>query len=132
VLPAARRRGGPGTDVTLGVSGPVTLVSFAVQQDQPGVRSGRRCVARRGRATGRRCTRVVTLGTFTRPGRDGTDHLVFSGRVSTSGATPRAGAAARRPSTRALSPGRYRLRAIALSAAGRASLAVTRAFRVRR
>jgi hypothetical protein len=132
VLPATRRRGGPGTDVTLGVSGPVTLVSFAVQQDQPGVRSGRRCVARRGRATGRRCTRVVTLGTFTRPGRDGTDHLVFSGRVSTSGAMPRAGTAARRPSTRALSPGRYRLRAIALSAAGRASLAVTRAFRVRR
>jgi hypothetical protein len=131
VVPARRRSGGPGTDVSLTVSGPVALESFAVQQARPGVRSGRRCLARRRGARGRRCTRVVTLGTFARPGRDGADHFVFSGRLAARGATPRVGAAARRVSTRALPPGHYRLVAVALSAAGRRSLPVVRAFRVR-
>jgi hypothetical protein len=75
---------------------------------------------------------VVTLGTFTRAGRDGTDRFVFSGRLATRGATPRVRAAARRPSTQALSPGRYRLRAVALSATGNRSVAVGQAFGVRR
>jgi hypothetical protein len=131
VLPARRRRDGPGTEVSLTVSGPVVLESFAVQQDRAGVTSGGRCVAPRPGARGRRCTRVVTLGTFARPGRDGADRFVFSGRLATRGATPRVRAAARRVSTRALPPGRYRLRAVALSAAGRGSVPVVRAFRVR-
>jgi hypothetical protein len=131
VLPARRRSGGPGTEVSLTVSGPVAIESFAVQQDRPGVTSGGHCVARRRGARGRRCTRAVTLGTFTRPGRDGTDRFVFSGRLTVRGATPRARAAVRRPATRALPPGRYFLRAVALSAAGRRSAAMVRAFRVR-
>jgi hypothetical protein len=131
VLPARRRSGGPGTDASLTVSGPVVLESFAVQQDRAGVTSVGRCVAPRRGARGRRCTRVVTVGTFARPGRDGADHFVFSGRLATPGATPRARAAARRVATRALPPGRYRLRAVALSAAGRRSVPVVRAFRVR-
>ena len=126
VLPARRRSGGPGTDASLTVSGPVVLESFAVQQNRPGITSGGRCVARRRGARGRRCTRVVTLGTFARPGRAGADRFVFSGRLTTRSATPRA-----RVSTRALPPGRYHLRAVALSAAGRRSAAVVRAFRVR-
>jgi secreted trypsin-like serine protease len=130
VLLSRRRAGAPGTEVRLTVSGPVALESFAVQQDRSGVRSGRRCVARRPGARGRRCTRTVTLGTFTRPGRDGADRFVFSGRLASRGATPRGRAAARRVSTLALPSGRYRLRAAALSAAGRRSAAVARAFRV--
>ena len=132
VLLSRRRRGGPGTQVSLSVSGPVVLESFAVQQARAGVRSGGRCAAPRRGLRGRRCTRVVTLGTFTRPGRAGADRFVFSGRLATRGATPRARAAARRVSTRALAPGRYRLRTVALSATGRRSTAVVRAFRVRR
>jgi hypothetical protein len=131
VLPARRRSGGPGTEVSLTVSGPVVIESFAVQQDRSGVRSGGRCVAPRAGVRGRRCTRTVTLGTFTRPGRDGADRFVFSGRLASRGATPRGRAAARRVSTLALPSGRYRLRAVALSAAGRRSAAVARAFRVR-
>ena len=57
----------------------------------------------------------------------GTDHFVFSGRVSTRRVTARPRAA----STRALAAGHYRLRAVAMTAAGRSSAAVSRAFRVR-
>jgi secreted trypsin-like serine protease len=131
VLPARRPSGGRGTVATLTVSGPVVLESFAVQQARAGIRSGGRCVAPRRGARGRRCTRVVTVGTFARPGRDGADHFVFSGRLAVGGATPRVRAAARRISTRALPPGRYLLRAVALSASGRPSSPVLRAFRVR-
>jgi secreted trypsin-like serine protease len=131
VLLTRRRANGPGTQVSLSVSGPVVLESFAVQQARAGVRSGGRCVAPRRGLRGRRCTRVVTLGTFTRAGRAGADRFVFSGRLATRGATPRARAAARRVSTRALPAGRYRLRTVALSATGRRSAAVVRAFRVR-
>jgi hypothetical protein len=130
VVPARRPGGGLGTDVSLSVSGSAVLVSFAVQQDRVGVWSGGRCVVPRRGARGRRCTRVVTLGTFTRPGRSGTDRFVFSGRLATRGATPRVRAAARRPSTQALSPGRYRLRAVALSATGNRSVAVGQPFGV--
>ena len=131
VLLARRRAGGPGTQVSLSVSGPVVLESFAVEQARAGVRSGGRCVAPRRGLRGRPCTRVVTLGTFTRAGRNGADRFVFSGRLATRGATPRARSAARRVSTRALPAGSYRLRTMALSATGRRSAAVVRAFRVR-
>ena len=130
VLLTRRHAGGPGTEVSLSVSGPVVLESFVVQQARAGVRSGGHCVAPRRGLRGRRCTRTVTLGTFTRPGRDGADRFVFSGRLASRGATPRGRAAARRVSTLALPSGRYRLRAVALSAAGRRSAAVVRAFRV--
>src|SRR5262249_55231212 len=100
---------------------------FAVQREAAGVRSRGRCVARRRAARGRACTLLLTVGTFARPGRSGTDRFVFSGRVAVRGATPR-GTPAR---TRALPAGRYRLRAIALTAAGRSSAPVARAFRVR-
>lgn len=131
VLPARRPGGERGTVATLTVSGPVVLESFAVQQARAGIRSGGRCVAARRGARGRRCTRLVTVGTFARPGRVGADHFVFSGRLGVGGVTPRVRAGARRTSTRALPPGRYRLRAVAFSAAGRSSSPVVRAFRVR-
>ena len=132
VVPAHRPRG-RGSTVSVAESGPVVVVSFAVQRELPGVRSGRRCVARRRGARGRSCTRLVTVGTFVRPGRAGTDRFVFSGRVPVRGATQRArSSAARGVSTRALAAGHYRLRAVALSATGRASAPVSRAFRVRR
>jgi len=132
VIPAHRPRG-RGSTVSAAERGPVVVVSFAVQQELPGVRSGRRCIARRRGVRGRSCTRLVTVGTFVRPGRAGTDRFVFSGRVPVRGATLRARAGAtRRASTRALAPGSYRLRAVALSATGRSSAPVSRAFRVRR
>jgi Trypsin len=132
VVPARRPGGGRGTIVTVGKSGPVVVVTFAVQHEAAGVRRGGHCVARRRGTHGRSCTRLVTMGTFSRGGRAGTDRFVFSGRVPGRGATARPSrAAAARASTRALPSGRYRLRAIALSATGHASAALSRAFRVR-
>ena len=83
------RVGGAWRYVSVTESGPVVVVSFAVQREVAGVRSGGRCLARRRGARGRGCTRLVTVGTFARGGRRGTDHFVFSGRVPGRGATPR-------------------------------------------
>jgi hypothetical protein len=70
-------------------------VSFRVRRLLPGVRAGRRCVARgRKHKSGRPCTRAVLVkGSFKRVSTAGANSAHFSGRVG----------------RRALRPGRYRL-----------------------
>jgi hypothetical protein len=72
-------------------------VSFRVRRLLPGVRAGRRCMARKaGHERGRRCTRALLVkGSFSRKSTAGANSVRFSGRVG----------------GRALSRGSYRLTA---------------------
>jgi hypothetical protein len=95
----AARRGGPtsrGGDVGAAVSYRDSLAArtrLTVYREEPGVRRGRSCVKpSRGRG-GKRCTRLVRVGSFSHTDRAGTNHLRFTGRLH----------------GRKLAPGRYRL-----------------------
>ena len=115
---AAASRGGStggvvGTEVTYTASVAGTT-TFTVLARRRGIRSSTgRCVAPRGRR-GRRCTRHVSVGTFTRTDVAGFNTFVFTGRVG----------------GRRLPAGSYRLRAVS-RANGRTSAAVTVSFRIR-
>jgi len=76
------------------------VTTFTVRQSLAGVKRGKRCTAppkRSGTHKLKRCTRTVTLGTFTHRDHAGVNRIHFTGRVH--GHT--------------LKPGRYTLRAIA-------------------
>lgn len=77
---------------------------FIVERAVPGVRVGRRCIARHGklRRRARRCTRTVVLGSFKHVDKPGANSLHFTGRVR----------------GKALAPGRYTLHATASNGGG--------------
>ncbi len=89
--------------------------TFTVLRPKRGYRAGGKCRASRPRhAKGRpkRCTRYVTVGTFTHSDTGGAVHLHFTGRAA----------------GHALAPGSYRLRARARNGAGQSSKALTISF----
>ena len=90
--------------------------TLAVQQARSGFRDGRLCAAKRPHRRGRvkRCTRYVTLGSFTHADGAGANTIRFSGRVR----------------SRALRRGGYRLLVTPL-AGGRRGAGVSVAFSVR-
>lgn len=104
-----------GSQVSYQLSEPATT-TFTVQRVMPGRRSGKRCVApSRRKSRARKCTRLKNVkGSFQRSAAAGTDSFDFSARLS----------------NRALSPGSYRLNAVARDAAGNSSKVATRAFNV--
>jgi uncharacterized delta-60 repeat protein len=57
--------------------------TFTVTQSQAGVKSGKRCVAPPKKHKGKlkRCTRVVTLGSFSQNGKKGSNVVFFTGRL---------------------------------------------------
>jgi hypothetical protein len=92
--------------------------TFTVLQPQQGVRNGKRCVKapKRKQARQRRCSRLVSLGTFSHTDRAGQNSLRFTGRVG----------------AKELTLGRYQLRAIARNSAGKTSRAITNSFQIKR
>ena len=78
----AKRKPAPkGTAIRFSLS-EASSVKFAVTQKRPGRRKGKRCVApTRKLRHARKCTRTVTLGTFTRNLPAGTARVPFSGRL---------------------------------------------------
>jgi hypothetical protein len=87
---------GKGARVSYSLSRAAT-VTFQVRRLLPGVRAGKRCVARtRKHPRGQRCTRLVPVkGSIKRPSTAGANTFKFMGRIG----------------GHALSPGRYRLTA---------------------
>jgi hypothetical protein len=104
-----------GTRVSESLSEAATT-TFTVQRVLAGRRSGKRCVApSRGNRGKRRCTRLKAMsGSFTRAGAAGLNSFTFAGRVR----------------NRALSPGSYRLVAIAQDPAGNRSKSAARGFTI--
>jgi len=80
----ARREPLPGTLVSYEDSEAGTA-TFTVLRKRPGVRSGRRCLARPRRPRGsrqlKRCTRLMALGTFTHQDLAGSNRFRFTGRL---------------------------------------------------
>ena len=93
----------------------IARVPFVVQAKSSGRKVGRRC-AKPTRANRRRkaCVRYVKAGGFTHAGVAGENRFRFSGRVK----------------RRALKPGKYRLVAVAVDAAGNRSARLSRPFRI--
>lgn len=58
-----------------------SLTTFTVKRSVPGVRAGGRCVAATHGKKGRRCTRLVTIGSFEFHDRVGTEKFHFTGRL---------------------------------------------------
>ncbi len=84
-----------GTDVSYRDT-QAAVTTFTVLQPRRGIRSGHRCVkAKRGKR-GRRCTRLVAVGSFTHRDVVGANSFHFTGRVR----------------HRKLKPGSYRLQAV--------------------
>jgi hypothetical protein len=119
---AAAQRGGSvaarakvGTTVRYRLSEAAT-VTFTVERQSAGRRSGRGCVKpNRTNRRARRCTRYVKVrGSFTHAGRAGANSFKFTGRLR----------------GRKLSPARYRLVAVARDAAGNVSAARRSNFRI--
>ena len=93
------------------------LATFTIQVPKRGFVSGRRCLAAAPRGhhgSLKRCTRYVSLGTFTHSDPGGPVRLHFTGRVR------------RKP----LAPGAYRLQAVARSTAGVTGTSVFTPFRI--
>ncbi len=108
-------RGRGGARVAYRLSEEAT-VEFRAQRARTGRRAGRRCVAPTRRNGSRpRCLRHVTVpGRVVDDGQPGANRVHFDGRVD----------------GRTLPPGRYRLGAVAIDAAGNASVERYRPFRV--
>jgi hypothetical protein len=91
-----------------------SITTFTVLQRQPGVKTRRGvCIKPNRRTHGKRCTRYVSIGSFTHTDVAGRDSFHFTGRVG----------------GRKLKPGSYKLRALP-RANGTAGLAATIPFRV--
>ena len=106
---------GPGTIVTYTDVHDGTT-TFTVQRLVEGRRRGHACVRATRRNAGRAaCTRIVTVGAFTRSDSAGTNRFRFTGRVA----------------GRALPPGRYRLRVAPADALGAGQVTYL-PFRIRR
>jgi hypothetical protein len=90
--------------------------TFTVLQSQNGVRKGKRCVRapKHPKRKAKRCQRLVSLGTFTHTDGAGPNRLRFTGRLR----------------SKKLKPGRYKLRAIARSSAGKTGAPATKGFRI--
>jgi hypothetical protein len=96
-----------------GVAGTTT---FTVLAPRSGIKTGRgRCVKRAHGKHGKRCTRYVSVGSFTHTDVAGFNTFVFTGRVR----------------HHKLRPGKYKLQAIS-RADGKKSAAVTFSFRISR
>lgn len=94
-------------------------VSFVIQRRTRGRRVRGRCrKATRKNRKARRCTRFVSVRTFSRNGVAGANRVPFSGRIRVKGRV------------RKLRPGRYRAAVTATDAAGNRSLPRRVAFRV--
>jgi hypothetical protein len=111
--PAAKKRPGRGTTLTLGLS-EAAAVRFDVLAELKGRRAGARC-RKPGRANrrGKKCVRLVRRARFTRTAPAGRSRVAFTARLT----------------RRALKPGRYRLTATPTDAAGNTGKA--RAVRIR-
>ena len=107
-----RRRPPVGTTVSYRDSQPATTM-FAVLKPVTGHKKGRRCVAGAPRKHQKRCTRYVSLGSFTHADKAGNLRLRFTGRVR----------------GHKLKPGRYRL-TLTPRANGKTGRSVTLAFRI--
>ncbi|HET7048024.1 MAG TPA: hypothetical protein VFI54_07120, partial [Solirubrobacteraceae bacterium] len=89
-----------GTSIRFRLSLPAR-VSFTIVRQQPGRRSGKRCLPAHGKVPRRkRCTRLIKAGSFARNAKRGADRISFSGRIG----------------RHALAPGSYLLRAIPIDA----------------
>jgi hypothetical protein len=110
---SAKRAVKRGARVTFTLSHAAT-VTFTVQRKVTGRKVGRRCVNQtRANRTKKRCSRLVMVGRFTRPGVAGANGFHFTGRVN----------------GRPLAPGNYVLSLVATDAAGMTSSPVSRPFR---
>jgi hypothetical protein len=87
--------------------------TFTVLRHAPGHRKGRKCAAGRPRKHQRRCTRSISLGSFTHADTVGSNSLHFTGRMG----------------GRKLKPGRYTL-TMTPKANGISGTAVSLAFRI--
>lgn len=87
-----------------------------IEQDRPGTRVGRRCVARGKGQRGKPCRRTVVLGRFFEDGGTDRSAITFTGRVG----------------SKALPPGSYRLTVHARDLSGDLSAARGIAFRILR
>ena len=105
-----------GTQVSYSDSQPATA-KFTVLKAVAGIRNGGRCVAkpRHGKPHGRKCTRYVSVGSFTHADTAGSNSFRFTGRVR----------------GHRLRPGKYRLSVVPSNANG-AGTAVTVSFRVKK
>jgi Tol biopolymer transport system component len=79
--PKHRTRIALGTSIRFRLSLPAR-VSFTIVRQQPGRRSGKRCLPAHGKVPRRkRCTRPIKAGTFARNTNRGPDRIAFSGHV---------------------------------------------------
>jgi hypothetical protein len=91
-------------------------MTLTVLQSQPGRRNKQGvCVKPPRKPRGKRCTRLVTIGSFTHTDTAGANSFHFTGRVN----------------GRKLKPGGYQLQAVARNATGLASNPVATSFRVK-
>jgi hypothetical protein len=109
---ARKRRSGGGATVTYVLSQDGS-VAFTVERRLTGHKHGKRCSP--GRKTGKRCSFVRTVpGSFTVPGKAGSNSFKFSGRLG----------------NKKLPPGRYRLVGTPLDAGGNRGAAVRASFKI--
>jgi hypothetical protein len=88
--------------------------TFTISRRVAGFVSHGRCVTTRVKAGSRRCSTYVTVGFFKHRDRAGTNRFTFTGRMS----------------GRTLRPGRYRMTAVPVNAAGKHGRARAHAFRI--
>jgi hypothetical protein len=101
-----------GTTIVYKLSEKATA-TFAVTQTLNGVKKGKTCVAGKPGHGKRKCTRTVTLGSFSQSGNSGLNSFKFMGRFK-----------------RALKKGSYALVATATDAAGNKSKRSSRSFKI--
>jgi hypothetical protein len=101
-----------GTTVVYKLSEKATA-TFAVTQKLTGVKKGKTCVAGKPGHGKKKCTRTVTLGSFSRSGESGLNSFKFMGRFK-----------------KALRKGSYALVATATDAAGNTSKRSSRSFKI--
>jgi hypothetical protein len=114
ILKPRRFVAGRGTRITVNVDEGGTL-RFTIQRRLPGRKVAKRCVkpTRRNRAA-RSCSRYVLRGGFSKPSKAGLNRYRFSGRLK----------------GKKLPPGAYRLRVVAVDAAGNRSVPKYAPFKI--
>jgi hypothetical protein len=114
--PTLRAKKAPPVGTTLRYTlSEAAFVLFTVQRRATGRKVSGKCVApKKSNLKKRRCTRFVAVGSFSRQGKAGANSVKFTGRVG----------------GRKLSPGSYRLVAVAIDAARNKSAAKTISFKI--